>query len=216
MDQDKNVRIIVADDHAVVRMGIKFSVAAREDLYVQDEASTFAELCTCLARNTYDLLILDLNLGDKNGMFTVRETSDRFPDLPILVLSMFPDDPYALQSIQAGASGYLNKKMVATDLLNAIDSIVQDQTYLSPSFRDTLPYGTPLQKTPGNILEKLSRREYEVYTLVASGMTFKEIAEALKLSPKTISTYLTRILEKLDLSNTNQLIQYALQESLGT
>jgi len=160
-------------------------------------------------------LILDLNLGDKNGIHSVREISDLFDELPILVLSMFPEDPYALQSIQAGASGYLNKKMASKDLLHAINSIIEGKIYIHHSHRETLPYGTPLDKTSKSSIESLSKREFEVYSLITSGITSTEIAEKLALSPKTISTYRTRILDKLSLSNTSQLIHFALQDSLG-
>ena len=160
-------------------------------------------------------MILDLNLGDKNGIPSIREISNLFNELPILILSMFPEDPYALQSIQAGASGYLSKKMVSQDLIRAINGIIEGKTYMSESHMDTLPYGTPLDKTSKSSIESLSKREFEVYSFITSGMTAKEIADKLELSQKTISTYRTRLLEKLSLSNTNQLIHFALQNSLG-
>ncbi len=184
-------------------------------MHIEDEASSFSELIDLLSQKSYDFLILDLNLGDKNGIHSIREISDQFNELPILVLSMFPEDPYALQSIQAGASGYLNKKMVSKDLLHAINSIIEGKTYIHHSYMETLPYGTALDKTTKSSVESLSKREFEVYSLIASGITSKEIAEKLALSPKTVSTYRTRILNKLSLSNTSQLIHFALQDSLG-
>lgn len=209
------VKIIIADDHEIVRSGIKFTLASEEKFEVVDEASSFEELVDLLSNQSYDLLILDLNLGDKNGIPSIREISDRFSEMKILVLSMFPEDPYALQSIQAGAAGYLNKKMVATQLLHAIEEVMAGKTYLDPEYMDTLPYGTELGKSSKSSLELLSKREFEVYEMITSGVTYKEIAQKLELSPKTVSTYRTRILEKLELSNTNQLIHFALQNSLG-
>ena len=208
-------KIIIADDHEIVRSGIKFTVKSQENFHIEDEAASFSELIDLLSKKSYDFLILDLNLGDKNGIPSIREISNLFDELPILILSMFPEDPYALQSIQAGASGYLNKKMVSQDLIYAINTIIAGKTYMSEAHMDTLPYGTSLNKTSKSSIESLSKREFEVYSLIASGMTYKEIAEKLALSQKTISTYRTRILEKLSLSNTNQLIHFSLQNFLG-
>ncbi len=215
MEQKSIYKIIIADDHEIVRSGVKFTLMSQENFHVEDEVSSFSELISLLSKKSYDFLILDLNLGDKNGIHSIREISNQFTELPILILSMFPEDPYALQSIQAGASGYLNKKMVSKELIHAINSILKGKTYINQSYKETLPYGTPLSKTSKSTVESLSKREFEVYSLIASGITYKEIAEKLSLSPKTVSTYRTRILEKLSLSNTSQLIHFALQDSLG-
>jgi len=215
MQNNHIYKFIVADDHEIVRSGIKFILEAQENFHIEDEASSFSELMDLLSKKSYNFLILDLNLGDKNGIHSVREISDKFNELPILILSMFPEDPYALHSIEAGASGYLNKKMVSKDLIHAINSIMKEQTYIDQSYMETLPYGTSFSKTSKRSIESLSKREFEVYSLITSGITSKEIAEKLALSPKTVSTYRTRILEKLSLSNTSQLIHFALQDSLG-
>ncbi len=215
MEERDIYKIIIADDHEIVRCGVKFIVSSQENLYIEDEADSFSQLYNLLSKNSYDILILDLNLGDKNGIHSIREISNQFNGLPILVLSMFPEDPYALQSIHAGASGYLNKKMVSEELLFAINSIIKGKTYINQTYMETLPYGTDLDKTDKSSIESLSKREFEVYSLITSGVTYKEIAEKLALSPKTVSTYRTRILDKLELSNINQLIHFALQNSLG-
>lgn len=216
MEDKSTYKIIIADDHSIVRSGIKFTVPKQNNLHIEDEASSFNELVDLLSKKEYDLLILDLNLGDRNGISSIREISDMYDNLPILILSMFSEDPYALQSIQAGASGYLNKTMVSDELINAINTIIKGKVYLSESYMDTLPYGTPLEKTSKSSVESLSKREFEVYSLITTGITSKEIAEKLGLSQKTISTYRTRILEKLSLSNTTQLIQHSLQNTIGT
>ncbi len=215
MEQKNIYKIIIADDHEIVRSGVKFTIGSQKKFHIEDEASSFSELISFLSTKSYDFLILDLNLGDKNGIQSIREISNKYNELPILILSMFPEDPYALQSIQAGASGYLNKTMVSKELIYAINSIIEGKTYINQSYLETLPYGTALEKTSKSSIEFLSKREFEVYTLIASGVTYKEIAEKLALSPKTVSTYRTRILEKLSLSNINQLIHFALQDSLG-
>lgn len=207
--------ILIADDHEIVRSGIKFSIESEERFYIEDEASSYEELQRLLSTREYALLILDLNLGDKNGIQTIKDISQQYEDLPILVLSMFPEDPYALQSIQAGARGYLNKKSVSTELRYAIHKIMDGKIYINEAYKEMLPFGTTLDKSSKNSIAALSHREFEVYTLLVSGMSSKEIAEQLELSQKTISTYRTRILDKLSLSNTTQLIHFALQDTLG-
>lgn len=207
--------VLVADDHEIVRSGIKFTIESEEQFYIEDEASSYDELKQLLSTKHYSLLILDLNLGDKNGIQTIKEISKRYEDLPILVLSMFPEDPYALQSIHAGAMGYLNKKIVSQELRYAIHMIMNGKIYINQAYKETLPYGTDLGRSNKNSITTLSQREYEVYTLLVSGISSKEIAQKLELSQKTISTYRTRILEKLSLSNTTQLIHFALQNDLG-
>lgn len=216
MEDQNTFRIIIADDHSIVRSGIRFTLETQQKFFIEDEASSFHDLMDLLSKKDYDLLILDLNLGDRNGISSIREISDSFSNLPILILSMFSEDPYALQSIQAGALGYLNKTMVSEELINALNTIIKGKVYLSESYMDTLPYGTSLEKTSKSSIQSLSKREFEVYSLIATGITSKEIAEKLGLSQKTVSTYRTRILEKLSLSNTTQLIQYSLQDTIGT
>jgi DNA-binding NarL/FixJ family response regulator len=211
----EHIKILIADDHEIVRCGVRFTLEKQHNLHVEDEASSYKELQVLLHHHTYDLLILDLNLGDKNGLHSIEEITKEFSTLPILVLSMFPEDPYALQSIQAGASGYLNKKVISQDLLLAIETILEGKTYIHPEHEKELPLGSELSKRPQPSIASLSKREYEVYELLTSGMTSKEISEKLSLSPKTISTYRTRILEKLSLSNTTQLIHFSLQHNLG-
>ncbi len=209
-----SIRILVADDHGIVRMGVRFALMSEERWCIEDEASTFAETLHHLQHAHYDLLILDLNLGDSYGIHTVREVSDRYPDLPILVLSQYPEDPYALLSIHAGAWGYLDKSALHGMLHTAVDTILRGEIYLGSAYRETLPYGITLTKVPEDPLATLSDREYEVYTHFAAKKSNKEIAEHLGLSPKTISTYRTRILEKLHLSTTKQLIEYALHNAM--
>ena len=204
------INIIIADDHQIVCKGISYTLSYRKDMKVETEVNSFAELSSALNNSTYEFLIMDLQLGDKNGVHAVREISDLYPDLKILVLSMLPEDPYALQSIHAGAMGYLNKSTMLDDLISAIENIISGKIYLSRSYAASLPYGTILHKTSKHAIAALSKREFEVYTLLTMGITYKEIAERLNVHPKTISTYRMRILEKLELSNNTQLIQHAL------
>ena len=207
----QNFNIIIADDHEIVRAGIKFLLRDEKQIKIEDEADSFTALIKFLDMKVYDLLILDLNLGDKNGLHAIQEIKNNFTKLPILVLSMYDEDPYAIKSIQIGAQGYLNKTMVSNKLLNAINTILSGNIYISDEYNELLPYGIELEKTEKSSINVLSKREYQVYNLIVKGVRHKEIAEELGLSPKTISTYRTRILEKLSLNNTSQLIHYSLQ-----
>ena len=206
--------IIIADDHSIIRSGLQFLVSKQPHLKIADEASSYTELVDKLKEHTIDLLILDLNMGDKNGLYSIKELSKTYPNLPILVLSSYPEEMYALQSIKAGAQGYLNKKVVSTEFIYAINTILERKQYLSELVKDELLYGTTLQKEEKGLSDILSSREFEVLSLMTSGMTYKEIAEQLKVSPKTVSTYRSRILDKLSLENTNQLIHFALQNNI--
>lgn len=207
---------MIADDHQVVRSGVKLILSNKENIEVVAEASSYSELIDLLDETKPDILVLDLNLGDNNGIQTIREISDRYNELSILVLSMFPEDPYALQSIQSGAKAYVSKNSIADELLDAIDSIVKNKVYLNNAYLDTLPYGTEFVKTMKSSIESLSGREYKVFALLVAGIKPKDIAEKLDISPKTVSTYRTRILTKLSLDNTNQLIQFAIRNNFVT
>ncbi len=214
MNTEKTLNIVLADDHSIVRSGLNFLIEQQPGMQVNKEASSFEMLMEVLKETPCDILILDLNMGDKNGLQSVKDVSSRFKDLSILVLSMYPEEMYALQSIKAGAAGYLNKKVVSDELVDAILSVAKGKVYLSKAVNDTLLYGESLQKEEKNPSELLSKREFEVLAMIAGGMSYKEIAEKLSLSPKTVSTYRTRILDKLSLDNTNQLIHYALQNDI--
>jgi DNA-binding NarL/FixJ family response regulator len=186
------------------------------NLSVSAEASSYNQLLDLLLQNSYDILILDLNLGDNSGIDTVNELHTMYPSMKILILSMYPEDPYALQSIKAGAKGYVSKGSISDELSIALQSIMDDKIYIKKELLDDLPLDVKLEEqTPVNPLETLSSREYEVFSLLSEGLAYKEIAQKMGLSPKTVSTYRSRILEKLSLSNTNQLIQYALANKLG-
>ena len=212
--EENALKIIVADDHGIVRSGLKFLIHEHENMEVIAEASSFATLMEVLKNKSCDLLILDLNLGDKNGFQSIKEVHAVYREIPILVLSMYPEEMYALQSIKAGAVGYLNKKVISEELITAITTISKGEIYLSEAVNETLLYGEELQEEQKNPSELLSKREFEVLIMIAKGMNYKEISEQLVLSPKTVSTYRTRILEKLSLENTNQLIHYALQNDI--
>ena len=208
------VRIAIADDHEIVRNGLKMLIDKEEGMKVQEEASSYSELIELLEEENIDLLILDLNLGDTNGIESIENVSNSFPTLPILILSTYPEEPYAIQTFKAGASGYLNKTVISSELIKAIHKITAGKKYISESLAENLAYGFSLEKRDTDPVELLSKREFEVLSLIASGKTYKEIAGKLDLSPKTVSTYRTRILEKLNLTNTSQLLRFAYEHNI--
>jgi len=203
------IRVALADDHEIVRNGLAMVIDMQQGMDVVLQAGSYAELIDILARTDVDILILDLNLGDLNGLAVIENVIALYPKLPILVLSAYPEETYALRAFKSGASGYLNKAVASSELIDAITMIMKGEKYISRSFSDSLKYGTSLEKETFDLNEKLSKREFEVLSLIAEGQTFKEIAQMLELSPKTVSTYKTRIMEKLDIHTTAQLMQFA-------
>jgi DNA-binding NarL/FixJ family response regulator len=197
-------------------MGLSTIIDNTEGMQVKSMASSYAELLVLLKKGLYDLLILDLNLGDKNGLKTLESITDMFSDLAILVLSASPEEQYAVPALKIGAAGYLNKNVFSLELVKAIGKINRGTKYISESLSEKLTYGLSLDKGSHNTTEVLSKRELEVLSLIGSGMTYKEIAVELVLSPKTISTYRKRILEKLGLTRTAQLLRYACEHNIGT
>jgi DNA-binding NarL/FixJ family response regulator len=208
------VRIAIADDHEIVRNGLMMLIDKEKEMEVQGEASSYSELISLLKEENIDLLILDLNLGDKNGIESIENVSSSFPALPILILSTYPEEPYAIQTFKAGASGYLNKTVISSELIKAIHKITAGKKYISESLAENLAYGFSLEKRDTDPVELLSKREFEVLSLIASGQAYKEIAGKLGLSPKTVSTYRTRILEKLNLTSTSQLLRFAYENNI--
>ncbi len=214
LQKGEEYRIMIADDHEIVRSGLRLLIERCAGMKIVAEASSFSELMQRLGTAECDLLILDINLGDRNGIDSIKEVLRRAPALKVLVLSMYPDELYSVQAIRSGAMGYLNKSAVSQELVKAIEDVLAGEQYISQPVSDNLLYGTVLEKDLRRPEEQLSAREFEVLSLIATGMANKEIAQKLGLSPKTVSTYRMRILEKLMLENTSQLIQYALQNNI--
>ena len=208
------LRIAIADDHEIVRNGLSIIIENTYSMQVEIAASSHHELLHMLEAHEVDMLILDLNLGDVNGLGSLESITERHPALPVLVLSAYPEEEYAIRAFKAGASGYLNKAVVSSELIKAIQTIKSGKSYISETLAQNLPYGTTLEKEKKEISEILSKREFEVFSLIGQGKSPKEISELLSLSPKTVSTYRSRIMEKLMLTNRTQLQRLA-YERLG-
>jgi len=207
------IKVLVADDHTLVRKGLKKILLDTKDVKVVDEASDDKEILTKVSNNDYDLVLLDISLPGRNGIDVLKQIKCMRPELPVLILSMYPEEQYAIRSIKAGASGYLTKESAPDELIDAIRKVALGRKYITSSLAERLAMEIG-EKTGRPSHESLSDREYQVMCMIASGKTVKEIAETLSLSVKTISTYRARILEKMHLKNNAQLTYYAIKHGL--
>ena len=207
------ISILIADDHTVVRRGVLQILAEAPDMVAAGEASTGGEVLQAVRQNDFDVVLLDIALPDISGLEILKQLRSLKPDLQILILSMYPERQYAIRVLKAGAAGYLTKESAPAELIAAIRQVSQGRKYVTQSLAEKLAaeLGGKVQQEPH---ETLSDREYQVMCLLAAGKTITEIATELSLSIKTVSTYRTRILDKLNLENTAQIIRYALKRGL--
>jgi len=209
------IRIVIADDHAVVRQGLKQIVSEGPGMTVVGEAGSSQELIALVQKQRCDVVVLDITMPGRSGIEALKELRQERPRLPILVLSMHPEEQYAIRALKTGAAGYLTKETAPEELVRAIQKVVAGGRYISSSLAEKLATSltTDMEKPPH---ELLSEREYQVLCLIASGKAVSEIAEELSLSVKTISTYRARILEKMGMKNNAELMHYAMQNRLVT
>jgi DNA-binding NarL/FixJ family response regulator len=207
------IRVLIVDDHPVVRRGLQQILAAEPDVGSAVEAASAAELMERVRGEEWDAVVLDISLPDRNGLEVLKDVKALQPGLPVLILSMHPEDQYAVRALKAGASGYVTKESAAEELVKAVRKVVGGGRYVSPVLAEKLAMsvGADYQKP---LHESLSDREYQVACLIASGKKIKEIAEELSLSVKTVSTYRARILEKMNMKSNAELIHYAVKNRL--
>jgi two-component system, NarL family, invasion response regulator UvrY len=206
------LRVVVVDDHAVVREGLKRIISEGQNMTVSAEAGGGTEAVEVVKRTPCDAVVLDITMPDKNGLEVLKEIHEVNPRLPVLVLSMHAEDQYAVRTLRAGAAGYLTKETAPTKLVEAIRKVVRGGKYVSPSLAEKLVFD--LDRESKQPHELLSDREYQVLCMIASGKTVSGIATELTLSVKTVSTYRSRILEKLDMANNAELTRYAIKAGL--
>lgn len=207
------IKILIADDHAIVREGLKQILSESADLVVADEASTGQEVLEKINKKDLDLVILDIAMPGRGGLDILKEIKTQKPKLPVLMLSMYPEEQYAVRVLKSGAAGYLTKESAPGELVMAIRQISNGKKYISPSLAEKLAIDLEISPDrPSH--ETLSDREYQVMCMIASGKTLKEIADGLSLSIKTISTYRSRILEKMNLKTNAELTHYAIKNNL--
>lgn len=209
------IKILIADDHAIVREGLKQILSETSDIVAAGEASNGQEVLKKVWENNYDMVLLDISMPGRSGLDILKQLKKEKPRLHILVLSMHPEEQYAIRVLKGGASGYLTKESTPHELITAIRTVSKGRKYVSSSLAERLACYLEIKPEEPLNVEVLSDREYEVLRMIASGKTVKEIAEELSLSIKTISTYRTRILEKMGMKNNAQLIHYAIQNRLS-
>lgn len=207
------IKILIIDDHAIVRQGLKQILADIPDLVVADGASNGQEALEMVRAGHWDVVVLDISLPGPNGLVVLRQLKSRYPRLPVLVFSMHAEEQYAVRVLKAGAAGYLPKESAPEQLITAIRKVASGGKYVSPALMEKFvsEVGTPLKK-PRH--ETLSDREFQVLCMIGAGKTLTEIAQDLRLSVKTVSTHRTRILKKMQLKNNAVLIHYALRTGL--
>lgn len=207
------IRALIADDHAVVRQGLKQILGDTPEMVVAGEATTGQEVLDKVRAETWDVVVLDISMPDRSGLDILKQLRSERPKLPVLVLSMHSEDQYAMRVLKAGASGYLTKDSAPDELVKAIRKVVSGGRYVSSFLAEKLAFeiGTDSSRLPH---ETLSDREFQVLRLIAGGKSVTEIAAELYLSVKTVSTYRARMLEKMNLATTAELIHYAMQNHL--
>ena len=207
------IRLLIADDHAIVRAGLKQFIADQIDMEVVGEAATGNECISLVRAGEFDVVLLDISMPDKNGIDTLKAIKHAKPDLPVLMLSGFAEEQYAVNLLRAGASGFFPKAGEAKDLLEAIRMVASGRKYISPALAEVLAL-----EAAGNAPEpphrQLSNREFQIFVQLACGKTVTQIAGEVHLSVKTISTYRTRIMQKMNCSRNADLTAYALQHNL--
>ena len=207
------IRVLIADDHAILRRGLAQIISEAGDMQVCAEAESGAQTIKLAREHPLDVVLLDITMPDRNGLDTLKQLKKEKPKLAVLMLSMHPEETYALRAIKAGASGYLNKQSAPALLVTAIRQVAGGRRYISPAVAEELA-GTIAGGTDRPAHTTLSNREYETMRLIASGKTLTEIAVEMHLSVKTVSVYRSRLLQKMQLKNNSELTHYALKEQL--
>jgi len=208
-----SINIMIADDHPLVREGLKKVLSDEPGLIIVAEAKDTEEVFDNLNQHTVDILLLDLTMPGKSGLDIIKEIKNKFPSVKILILSMHPEDRFALRSLKLGASGYLTKETAADELVKAIHKIFKGGSYLSSTLAEKLldKLEADFENLPHEIL---SDREFEVFRLIASGKSISQISSEINLSVATVSTYRARILEKMKMKSNAEITYYAITNNL--
>ncbi len=207
------IRILIADDHSTVRQGLALILERNGEMKVVMSSTNGTDALDWLHENDCDVALIDISMPGMNGIDLLKRLQKEKPALPVLILSAYPEDQYAVRLIRAGAAGYLNKECAPEELVNAVHCALDGKRYISPAVAEMLAseIRMPDERLPH---ETLSNREYQIFLLLASAKTAGEIADILKLSVKTISTYRGRILEKMHLQNNAELMRYAVDNQI--
>ena len=207
------IRVLVADDHAVVRRGLRQILSETSDIHVQAEASTAAEVLELVRTQRFDVVVLDVNLRAGNGIELIGDVRKERPNLPVLILTVYPEEQYAVRAIKAGAAGFLTKESAPEKLIEAVRKVSAGGRWVSAELAETLASMLAGERS-GPPHELLSDREFEVFRMLASGKTVSQLAQELSLSVKTVSTHRTRILRKMNMKTNAELTHYAMKNRL--
>jgi DNA-binding NarL/FixJ family response regulator len=207
------IRILIADDHAILRRGLKEILVDELKDAIFAEAGNAQQVLTDVRKQVWDLVILDITMPGRSGLDLLRDLKQLQPELPVLVLSMHPEDQYAKRVLRSGAAGYMNKETAPKELVTAIRKVLAGGRYVSAALAEKL--ASDLSADSARLPhERLSDREFEILRMIASGKTVSQIAEELHLSVTTVSTHRARILEKMDMANNAELMRYAMINAL--
>lgn len=207
------IKIIIADDHSIVREGLKLIISEIRDMTIADETANGDDLLKKIKRNSYDVAVIDITMPGPGVLDVIKEAKKEQPGIRILVLSMHPEEQYAVRVLKAGASGYLSKETAPAELVKAIRKVSSGKKYISPHFAENLAEFL-LSENEKPIHATLSDREFQVLCRIAAGEPVKDIARALCLSDKTISTYRSRIMQKMNMKTNAEIIHYAINNGL--
>jgi DNA-binding NarL/FixJ family response regulator len=207
------IKVLVADDHAIVRRGLQQILADTPDIMVAGEAATGAEVLRLVREQRWTAVILDISLPGANGLDLLATIRREKPELPVLILTVYSEEQYAVRAIKAGAAGFLTKESAPERLIEAVRKVAAGGRFVSPELAETLA-SVLAGQSPGEPHERLSDREFEIFKLLASGRTVSQIAQELALSVKTISTHRTRILKKMNMRTNAELTHYAVRNNL--
>ena len=207
------IRILIADDHAIFREGLKHILSESPDVKVAAEARNGQEVLEKIWSEKYDMVLLDISMPGMSGLEVLKQLKIEKPKLPVLVLSMHPEEQYAVRVLRAGASGYLTKESAPDELITAIRKVSQGRKYITSSLAERLAFEMEIDSEKP-LHEVLSDREYQVLRIIAAGKTIKQIAEELSLSIKTVSTYRSRIMEKMKMKTNAELMHYAIKHQI--
>ncbi len=207
------INILVVDDHALIRKGIKLLLESRADMRVTGEAETGMQAINMLRTGGFDLVLLDISLPDKNGMDVLKQIKAEQPSVKTIVLSMHPEEQYGLRAMKAGAAGFINKQTAPEQLISAILKVISGKKVISEALTEQL-LNNLIGKSQDLLHQSLSNREYQTLCLMSSGKSLTEISEVMLISPKTVSVYRARMLEKMHFKNNAEAVHYAIAHHL--
>ena len=208
------INILIADDHPIIRRGLRDILSSETDFSVVGEAAHAQEILAQLRSLKVDVLLMDITMPGRNGIEVLKDVHLEWPELPVLMLSIHPEDQYAMRALKAGASGYLTKESAPEELVGAVRKVIAEGRYVSPVMAQRLAAEAGSVNKGAEVHSLLSDREYDVLLKIGSGLTVSQIATELSLSVKTVSTYRARILEKLQMDSNAALIRYVIENNL--